>query len=190
MNVITEAGFSTYLQDLFHTTASEVQVKPGVDLRHQALATAAALENAGADKALVGAGFLRDIGHVLANHSPMTEIAVINGQDVYGYGARFLERFFLPGVTEPIRLQRDALRYLIAVDGRYRGQLSSAELRSLHLQGGMMGDEEILAFERSPYHSAALQLLRFSEQVPEPNTDVTHTTKYLDLLNGLRRIES
>ncbi|MEZ6046345.1 MAG: hypothetical protein R3C11_12415 [Planctomycetaceae bacterium] len=65
-------------------------------------------------------------------------------------GAEWLEQYFSPEVTEPIRLHVAAKRYRCAVDSAYYEELSAASRLSLKLQGGPFTPEEVTEFDRHP----------------------------------------
>ena len=58
---------------------------------------------------------------------------------------------------EPVRLHVPAKRYLCATRAEYLGKLSRASVLILKLQGGLMSDAEIAAFEAEPFFREALQ---------------------------------
>ncbi len=65
-------------------------------------------------------------------------------------GQRWLERWFGPEVTEPVRLHVAAKRFLCATEPDYFGRLAPDSVLSLSLQGGPMSAEEVAAVPRAP----------------------------------------
>ena len=116
---------------------------------------------------LVAACLLHDYGHLC--HDLGEDIA-LQGLDAHHeeLGAALLSKWFPPAVVEPGRLHVAAKRYLCTVDEAYRRDLSAASERSLALQGGLMTDEEQMAFELEPYFPAALQLRRYDDMGKVP----------------------
>jgi phosphonate degradation associated HDIG domain protein len=133
-----------------------------VSQTEHALQTAWAAERGGASPALILAALLHDIGHLLHD---LPEDSASSGIDARHeeLGARWLERFFGPEVTEPIRLHVPAKRYLCAVDPEYVRRLSEASILSLKAQGGPFTREEAEAFRADPHAEAALALRRWDE---------------------------
>jgi phosphonate degradation associated HDIG domain protein len=147
-----------------------------------ALQTAWAAERAGADAAQIAAALLHDVGHLL--HHLGEECALSGIDDCHeDLGARFIERYFGPAVSEPIRLHVPAKRFLCAVEKGYLDRLSAASQRSLALQGGPYSAEGVEQFRRNPHGDAALALRRWDEQakIPGLNTpDLEHFRLYLE----------
>ncbi len=136
-------------------------------LQHGLQAATAARAKA-ATPATVTAALLHDIGHLL--HT-LPEDAPDNGIDDYheNLGARYLSKYFLPEVSESVRLHVAAKRYLCATDSEYMGKLSSPSVISLNLQGGPMNADEIEAFEKELYFKQAVQLRYWDELAKDPN---------------------
>lgn len=153
-----------------------------VSQTEHALQAAWAAERAGASPALIAAALLHDIGHLLhARPEDCTETGIDARHEELG--ARWLEQFFGPEVTEPIRLHVPAKRYLCAVDPEYVGQLSEASILSLKAQGGPFTPEEAKAFRAGPHAEAALALRRWDEmaKVKElPTPDLQHFVPLLE----------
>jgi [1-hydroxy-2-(trimethylamino)ethyl]phosphonate dioxygenase len=133
-----------------------------VSQAEHALQAAWSAEQAGAESALVVAALLHDIGHLLYD---LKEAAAEVGLDDRHEerGQAWLQKWFGPEVTEPIRLHVAAKRYLSAVEPSYRAQLSEASVRSLHLQGGPFTPKEAEAFLNGPHARNALALRRWDE---------------------------
>ena len=126
------------------------------------LQTAYFAEQDGASPTLIAAALLHDYGHLV--HGLPEDIA---DHDIDGMheevGAKVLETYFEPAVTEPMRLHVAAKRYLCAEELEYFEALSPASVLSLNLQGGPFSEEEVTAFEASPYAETAVKLRRYDE---------------------------
>jgi phosphonate degradation associated HDIG domain protein len=135
-------------------------------LRH-ALQTAWLAERNGGGPALIAAGLLHDIGHMVHD---LGENPAENGVDDRHeeLGRQWLEPRFGPDVTEPVRLHVAAKRFLCATEPDYVGKLSEDSVLSLSLQGGPMSAEEVAAFVAIPRHADAVRLRRFDEQAKDP----------------------
>jgi phosphonate degradation associated HDIG domain protein len=133
-----------------------------VSLSEHMLQTALAAENDGADPVLVASALLHDYGHLVHD---LREDAADHGIDTVHEeaGAAWLERHFVPRVTEPLRLHVLAKRYLCAVEPEYRAALSPASEHSLELQGGPCSAGEVADFEFGPFADEAIRLRRWDD---------------------------
>ncbi len=148
---------------LFRERGDAAYIGESVSQTEHALQTAWAAEKAGADSPLIVAALLHDIGHLLHQLSEnCAEEGIDDRHEELGY--RFLEKYFDPSVTEPVRLHVPAKRYLCATDPTYFGMLSEASVRSLELQGGPFSAEAAEDFATGTHAEAAVQLRRFDEQ--------------------------
>ncbi len=168
-----EAGDATYLGE--PVTVSE-----------HMLQSAAYAEQDGAPRELVAAALLHDYGHLIHD---LPEDSAEHGVDTRHeeVGFAFLERWFPPEVTEPIRLHVAAKRYLVAVDPEYRNTLSSASLLSLELQGGSMSAAEVEAFEAHPHAVDACRLRRYDDAGKDPSAVTRPLESYHGLLTSVLR---
>jgi phosphonate degradation associated HDIG domain protein len=128
-----------------------------------ALQAAALAEAAGADSALITAGLLHDIGHLLHKLGESPAQHGINARHE-SIGARRLALWFGPEVTEPIRHHVAAKRYLCALEPDYFAILSPGSVRSLALQGGPFSRDEAARFIARPHAEEAVRLRRWDEQ--------------------------
>lgn len=147
-----------------------------------ALQAATLAERSGASPALICAALLHDIGHVVNTDD---RAALGRGVDARheDHGKAYLERWYGPEVTEPVRLHVDAKRYLTATDPTYAARLSPGSVRSLALQGGPFSPEEVLRFEAEPHHAAAVQVRRWDEEAKDPLAEtppLAHFRRYLE----------
>lgn len=157
-----------------------------VTMQEHMLQSAYFAEQAGATPILIAATLLHDIGHLIHN---LGEDIADKGIDAIHeeLGAEYLEKYFVPAVSEPARLHVAAKRYLCAVDPQYLAELSPTSVQSLRLQGGPFSPAEVKAFESSPFFEDAVQLRRFDDmgKVPEMVTpDLAHYRPFLEA--GLR----
>jgi [1-hydroxy-2-(trimethylamino)ethyl]phosphonate dioxygenase len=139
----------------------------GVTQLEHALQCATLAKNAGASDALITASLLHDIGHILHD---LPDDAPDNGIDDYheNLAAHFLEQHFPPSVSEPVRLHVAAKRYMCTTEPSYFEKLSPPSVQSLEIQGGLMNEEEIWAFEQNPFHQEAVQLRRWDDMAKDP----------------------
>jgi predicted HD phosphohydrolase len=145
--------FGRFRGEAAHQLYDEAVTELGHGLQAAELAIAE-----GADDALVAAALLHDVGHLLVGDlfpidQPLTKDFV--HEEV---GARYLAKWFGPEVTEPVRLNVAAKRYLVATDPAYFATLSPSSVRSLEVQGGAMSDAEVAAFRALPGWEGAVRL--------------------------------
>ena len=100
-------------------------------------------------------------------------------------GARLLEAYFGPAVTEPVRLHVAAKRYLSALDAGYADTLAPAARHTLTLQGGSFTGDECRAFDRQPGSADALALRRFDDRAVVPGVQTPVLAHYRPLLESL-----
>lgn len=157
-----------------------------VSQTQHALQTAQVAERAGASSALVGAALLHDLGHLLGPGDESLAEAGVDArhEDV---GADWLARWFVPDLTEPVRLHVAAKRYLCATKPGYLARLSPASARSLELQGGPMRAEEAKAFEAIPAWRAALRLRSWDEAAKVADARTAELERYRTALAAALR---
>ncbi|HEX7858823.1 MAG TPA: HD domain-containing protein [Verrucomicrobiae bacterium] len=131
-----------------------------------ALQCATFAQRVGEPAEMVAACLIHDYGHLC--HDLGEEIADHGIDSAHEeLGAKFLERWFPPEITEPVRLHVAAKRYLCWIDKAYFEKLSDASRQSLQLQGGPMTDDEAHAFEQHPHFHSAIQLRRYDDMGKE-----------------------
>lgn len=135
----------------------------------------------GAGSSLVIASLLHDIGHLL--HALPDDAPEQGIDDLHEeLGHRFLIKYFIPAVSEPVHLHVAAKRYLCAVESDYFALLSEPSVISLQLQGGPMSAQECQAFEADPFHQDAVQLRRYDDMAKVPHLEVQPIEFYASLL--------
>jgi len=145
------------IADILERRGAESYLGEEVTMAEHMFQTAALAEAEGAEDALVAAALLHDIGHYTSEfgtYSPDDKVDRYHA----AAGAKVLEGFFPPMVTECVRLHVAAKRYLCATDPGYYGKLSGPSQHSLALQGGPMSPSEIELFEAHDYHREAVRV--------------------------------
>ena len=124
-------------------------------------------EAAEADRELVAAALLHDVGHF---KGALSGRDLMEGTDNHHAqtGAAWLAQWFPPSVTEPVRLHVAAKRYLCATEPGYFEQLSPASVHSLSVQGGPMDDTEVAAFAALTHAQDAVAVRRWDDQAKDP----------------------
>lgn len=133
-----------------------------------ALQCATLARQAHASDALITASLLHDVGHILhdlPDNTPDTGIDDFHEN----LAAQFLEKYFPPSVSEPVRLHVAAKRYICTIEPEYLEHLSAPSIQSFEIQGGMMTEEEIRTFEQNSFHQDAVQLRRWDDLAKDPD---------------------
>lgn len=151
--------------------------EPVSQLDH-ALQCASLAKNNNASDSLVTAALLHDIGHLL--HDLPDESADFGIDDYHeNLAYNFLSKYFIPDVSEPVRLHVQAKRYLCATESGYLESLSPASVQSLKLQGGVMTTAECSAFEESPWYHSAVALRRWDDEAKIQGLKVPPVEQYI-----------
>lgn len=131
-------------------------------LQH-ALQTAKLAQDAGADREVILAAFLHDIGHLVGQ-------AEEGDRGEFGHashdiaGSKYLRGLgFSKKICDLAASHVAAKRYLTAVDPEYFHQLSAASLQTLKMQGGPMSALEVALFSADAMHPQYLKLRRWDE---------------------------
>ncbi|MGB6057475.1 MAG: hypothetical protein WBF71_04360 [Microthrixaceae bacterium] len=163
--------FEEYGQDHYDETVTQLD---------HALQTAAHARADGADRHLVAAALLHDVGHLLDLAGMLGD----GGVDLKHErsGPAYLAAIFPPAVTGPIALHVRAKRYLCATRPGYFDGLSAGSVASLARQGGPMSDEESSAFERNPASVSAVRLRHWDDLGKVEGIEVPSLGDYRDLL--------
>jgi gamma-butyrobetaine dioxygenase len=167
------------LGELFAGPDARDHMGEPVPIGEHMLQAGALAEAAGAERALVAAALLHDIGHLLGDDEDEER----HGET----GARWLSRWFGAAVTEPVRLHVPAKRYLCGADAEYFGLLSAESVRTLALQGGPMTEAEVAAFEALPYSRDAVAVRRWDDQAKDPAVTAPGFAHFAPLLGALVR---
>jgi gamma-butyrobetaine dioxygenase len=173
--------------ETFRSSGDSTYLGEPVTLTEHMLQSALAAERDGAAPTLVAAAVLHDYGHLIHDLDPESAEHGIDTvhEDV---GSEFLETYFPPAVTEPIRLHVASKRYLCAVDPAYLDELSDASRHSLALQGGPFSPDEARAFAAGPYAQDAIRLRRYDDAAKLPGLatpPLEHSRAVLEsVLNG------
>ncbi|MFO0879609.1 MAG: HD domain-containing protein [Gemmataceae bacterium] len=147
-----------------------------------ALQAAWLAEQEHAPATLIAAALLHDIGHLL--HT-LPDDAPDKGVDDQheALAADWLATRFPPEVVEPVRLHVAAKRYLCSDSPDYLAGLSEPSRVSLHLQGGLMSQDEQAAFRTHEHWQAATRLRRWDDGAKVPGLEtpeLDHFAAYLD----------
>ena len=149
----------------------------GLSVWHHGLRTAAVALDEGAPDNEVVSGLFHDVGTILLKAEGPDGAAAADrcGEIV---GASWLSRYFRPAVSEPVRFQQMARRWLFAMDKGYRDALSDEAFRFLASMGGPMAESERRQFERHEHWGASVALARRADM----SAGATMATRNIDPL--------
>jgi len=152
---------------LFRNRGDAAYIGEPVSQTEHALQAASWAERESASQELVTAALLHDVGHLLHG---LADDCVQHGIDDQHeqLGWRWLQQYFGPAVTEPVRMHVAAKRYLCATDPEYWESLSPASRSSLNLQGGPFDAAEVTRFQTSPFTDDAVRLRRWDDRSKLP----------------------
>ncbi len=165
------------IRELFAGPGAQAYLGEPVTIGAHMRQAGALAEAAGADRPLVAAALLHDIGHL------RQETDARHGEA----GARWLSQWFGEAVTEPVRLHVAAKRYLCAVEPGYFGLLSAESVRTLSRQGGPMTAEEAAAFEALSQAQRAVAVRRWDDEAKDPAVTPPSFSHFAELLGALVR---
>lgn len=178
---LTADNIVDFLADIFERRGADSYLGEPVTMSEHMLEAAVFAEREGASEELVAAALLHDVGHYTGEFGEdYIEQGVDNLHDEAG--AKVLEAFFPPLVTECVRLHVAAKRYLCATDPAYFGKLSDASVKTLALQGGPMSEAEAAAFRKSPYFEEAVRVRLWDEAGKVPGMATPGFAHYAPLL--------
>ena len=131
---------------------------------------------------LICASLLHDYGHfILDNPDKLVNQKEDGKHEDVAY--RYLKKYFKKNVVEPIRIHVKAKRYL-ARNQKYYRILSQASKVSLHLQGGVMNEEESEKFEKEKFFDDAIKLRKFDEAAKKTGVKMKDINNYKSLLSS------
>lgn len=134
----------------------------------------------GFDDEVILAAFLHDIGHICEAARGDNEMGGYGIKSHEDIAAKFLsEKGFSKKIIRLVQSHVDAKRYLTCRYPGYYEQLSDASKKTLEYQGGKMGEQEALAFEKDPLFELIIQMRRWDEQAkiegqPIPSLEYYH----------------
>ncbi len=156
---MTPDAFLDHLSDMFAKHGQVEDMGNRMSNAAHMLQAAAAAHADGAEDHLIAASLLHDIGHWL--HDGPDDAAAQGHDDCHEEVARdYLAPYFNDAVLAPIVPHVAAKRYLCTVEPDYMKGLSRGSVRSLEIQGGLMNEKEVSAFEAEPGYRDAVAFWR------------------------------
>jgi len=158
------------------------------EIQH-ALQCATFAQQAGEQPVLVAACLLHDYGHLCHD---LGENIADQGVDARheNIGANKLRHLFVDEIVEAGRLHVAAKRYLCWKEPGYYAGLSESSRKSLHLQGGAMGDTEAREFESLPHCDLAVRVRRYDDMGKLPDMTTPDFESFRPLLSGFLRADA
>ncbi|MEO5892929.1 MAG: phosphonate degradation HD-domain oxygenase [Ferruginibacter sp.] len=142
-------------------------------------------EAGGFDEEVILAAFFHDIGHLLEHVMPAGQMDGFGVVDHEKLGAEYLQqKGFSEKVSKLVTSNVSAKRYLTFKYPEYFDQLSEASKRTLEFQGGVMTEDEAMAFEADQLHPLYIQLRKWDEQAKETEKPLPPLDHYRKLMIG------
>ena len=153
-----------------------------VTMTEHMIQSAMLAEKNNCSSSLICASLLHDYGHFILDDPDKLVNQKEDGkhEDV---AYRYLKKYFKKNVVEPIKIHVKAKRYL-ARNQKYYRILSQASKVSLHLQGGVMNEEESEKFEKEKFFDDAIKLRKFDEAAKKIGIKMKNINNYKSLLNS------
>ncbi len=102
-----------------------------------------------------------------------------------GLGAERIRDLLGDRVAGLVEAHVPAKRYLVATDGSYRSRLSPESTRTLAVQGGALGTDELSSFLSSPYAADAVALRRADDAAKVPGAPVATLDAWVPVLRAV-----
>jgi phosphonate degradation associated HDIG domain protein len=167
------------LDRIYRTQGQQQYDGEAVSQLEHALQCASLAEAAHQSPAMIAACLLHDLGHLWSDEDAVEE-------QRHEYRAMvWLQQWFSPAVTEPIRLHVQAKQYLCAVDTTYWANLSPASQESLIQQGGIFSNSAAEAFLRQPYALDAIHLRHWDDQAKVVGLSTPDLSHYLAIIQDV-----
>ena len=153
-----------------------------VTITEHMIQTAMLAEKNNCSSSLICSSLLHDYGHfILENPDDLVNKGKDGKHEDVGY--KFLKKYFVKNVVEPIKYHVEAKRYL-ARDVKYYRMLSEASKVSLKLQGGIMDDKEAKEFEGNEFFEDSIKLRKFDEGAKKADLKIKLINEYKNLLSS------
>ncbi len=154
MNIVDQIIFS-------YSNNKSLYIGEKITITEHMIQTAMLAEKNNCSSSLICSSLLHDYGHfILENPDDLVNKEKDGKHEDVGY--KFLKRYFVKDVVEPIKYHVKAKRYL-ARDKKYYQILSRASKISLKLQGGIMDEKEADEFKNNEFFENSIKLRKFDE---------------------------
>ena len=151
-----------------------------ITITEHMIQTAMLAEKNNCSSSLICSSLLHDYGHfILENPDDLVNKEKDGRHEDVGY--KFLKKYFVKDVVEPIKYHVKAKRYL-ARDKKYYQILSKASKISLKLQGGIMDEKEANEFKNNEFFENSIKLRKFDEGAKKILPKIKSIKEYKNLL--------
>ena len=151
-----------------------------ITITEHMIQTAMLAEKNNCSSSLICSSLLHDYGHfILENPDDLVNKEKDGKHEDVGY--KFLKKYFVKDVVEPIKYHVKAKRYL-ARDKKYYQILSKASKISLKLQGGIMDEKEANEFKNNEFFENSIKLRKFDEGAKKVLPKIKSIKEYKNLL--------
>ena len=151
-----------------------------ITITEHMIQTAMLAEKNNCSSSLICSSLLHDYGHfILENPDDLVNKEKDGKHEDVGY--KFLKKYFVKDVVEPIKYHVKAKRYL-ARDKKYYQILSKASKISLKLQGGIMDEKEANEFKNNEFFENSIKLRKFDEGAKKILPKIKSIKEYKNLL--------
>ena len=151
-----------------------------ITITEHMIQTAMLAEKNNCSSSLICSSLLHDYGHfILENPDDLVNKEKDGKHEDVGY--KFLKKYFVKDVVEPIKYHVKAKRYL-ARDEKYYQILSGASKISLKLQGGIMDEKEANEFKNNEFFENSIKLRKFDEGAKKILPKIKSIKEYKNLL--------
>ena len=128
---------------------------------------------------VVLAAFFHDIGHLIEQNN-RNHLGALNHEDIaYNYLKKI-------GIREPVptlvKGHVVAKRYLVTTKKDYYNRLSNSSKQTLIEQGGLLTEEECIAFEMHPLSDSMLKIRHYDDKAKVKNKPLVHLNYFKYLL--------
>ena len=173
MNIVDQI-ISSYLNN------KSLYIGETITITDHMIQTAMLAEKNKCSSSLICSSLLHDYGHfILENPDDLVNKEKDGKHEDVGY--KFLKKYFVKDVVEPIKYHVKAKRYL-ARDEKYYQILSKASKISLKLQGGIMDEEEANEFKNNEFFENSIKLRKFDEGAKKNSLKIKSIKEYKNLL--------
>ena len=173
MNIVDQIIFS-------YSNNTSLYIGEKITITEHMIQTAMLAEKNNCSSSLICSSLLHDYGHfILENPDDLVNKEKDGKHEDVGY--KFLKKYFVKDVVEPIKYHVKAKRYL-ARDKKYYQILSKASKISLKLQGGIMNEKEANEFKNNEFFENSIKLRKFDEGAKKILPKIKSIKEYKNLL--------
>jgi len=173
MNIVDQIIFS-------YSNNKSLYIGEKITITEHMIQTAMLAEKNNCSSSLICSSLLHDYGHfILENPDDLVNKEKDGKHEDVGY--KFLKKYFVKDVVEPIKYHVKAKRYL-ARDKKYYQILSKASKISLKLQGGIMDEKEANEFKNNEFFENSIKLRKFDEGAKKILPKIKSIKEYKNLL--------